>query len=187
MTAASVTDCRTICRLFWMWSSVSAMKIGTVPNGSRMAKRRRKASVNSVRSNVRKAERSTILLFLPANPSAERINRLLGENHSMTSEAVSLSEIQAQLSKIIDPEIGRPITDMNLVDRLDIRDGFVDVEFHLTAAFCPPMFALKIASDIKSSVLSVKGVREVKVTLRGHYLADAVNKQVNKPPPTVTS
>ncbi|TLY17941.1 MAG: iron-sulfur cluster assembly protein [Thaumarchaeota archaeon] len=104
----------------------------------------------------------------------------------MTSEAVSLSEIQAQLSKIIDPEIGRPITDMNLVDRLDIRDGSVDVEFHLTAAFCPPMFALKIASDIKSSVLSVKGVREVKVTLRGHYLADAVNKQVNKPPPTVT-
>ncbi len=30
----------------------------------------------------------------------------------MTSEAVSLSEIQAQLSKIIDPEIGRPITEM---------------------------------------------------------------------------
>ena len=101
----------------------------------------------------------------------------------MSSEAVSQSEIQVQLSKIIDPEIGRPITEMHLVDRLDIQDGFVDVEFHLTATFCPPMFALKIANDIKSSVLSVKGVKEVKVTLRGHYLADAVNKQVNKPPP----
>src|SRR5713226_3055656 len=104
----------------------------------------------------------------------------------MASEVAMLGEIQAQLSRIIDPEIGRSITEMNLVDRLDVKSGSVDVEFHLTAAFCPPMFALKIASDIKSSVLSVKGVRDVKVTLRGHYLADAVNKQVNKPPPTVT-
>lgn len=103
----------------------------------------------------------------------------------MSSGSVDVGEIQSQLSKIIDPEIGRPITEMNLVDRLDIQDGFVEVEFHLTAAFCPPMFALKIANDIKSSVLAVKGVREVRVTLRGHYLADAVNKQVNKPSPTV--
>src|SRR5207245_9115908 len=100
----------------------------------------------------------------------------------MTSEAVSLSEIQAQLSKIIDPEIGRPITDMNLVDRLDIRDGSVDVEFHLTAAFCPPMFALKIASDIKSSVVSVKGGRQVRVTRRVHYLEVVAHKQVDERP-----
>jgi len=103
----------------------------------------------------------------------------------MSSWPVDAGEIQSQLSKIIDPEIGRSITEMNLVDKLDIKDGSVEVEFHLTAAFCPPMFALKIASDIKSSVLAVKGVKEVKVTLRGHYLADAVNKQVNKPPSTV--
>jgi metal-sulfur cluster biosynthetic enzyme len=105
----------------------------------------------------------------------------------MASEAPVLGEIQAQLSRIIDPELGRSITEMNLVDRLDVRDGFVDVEFHLTAAFCPPMFALKIASDIKSSVQSVRGVKGVKVTLRGHYLADAVNKQVNRPPPAAQS
>ena len=79
MTEASVTDCRTICRLFLMWSSVSAMKIGTVPNGSRMAKRMRKASAKRVRSNVKKAERSTILLFFPQSSPAERINRLLGK------------------------------------------------------------------------------------------------------------
>ena len=98
----------------------------------------------------------------------------------MAAEAELLGEIHAQLSRIIDPELGRSITEMNLVDRLDVRDGVVDVEFHLTATFCPPMFALKIASDIKSSVLSVNGVKDVRVTLRGHYLADAVNKQVNR-------
>jgi metal-sulfur cluster biosynthetic enzyme len=100
----------------------------------------------------------------------------------LSSQGIDTKEIDAQLSKIIDPEIGRPITEMKLIDKLDIQGDFVDVEFHLTAPFCPPMFALKIASDIRSGVLAVKGVRDVRVVLRGHYLAEAVNKQVNRPP-----
>ena len=101
----------------------------------------------------------------------------------MASERVDTEEIEVQLSKIMDPELGRSITEMKLIDKLLVsEEGAVDVEFHLTAPFCPPIFALKIASDIKSSVLSVRGVRSAKVTLRGHYLAEAVNKQVNKPP-----
>jgi metal-sulfur cluster biosynthetic enzyme len=101
----------------------------------------------------------------------------------MSTDEIDLNEIQTQLSKIIDPEIGRPITEMKLVDKIDIQSGFVDIEFHLTAPFCPPMFALKIASDIKSNVLSVHGVKDARVTLRGHYLAEAVNKQVNRTAP----
>lgn len=72
--------------------------------------------------------------------------------------------------------------DLRLIDKLTINEGSVDVEFHLTAPFCPPVFALKIASDIKAALISVPGVTGAKVTLRGHYLAEAVNKQVNKPP-----
>jgi len=94
---------------------------------------------------------------------------------------VEESAIQAALSKIMDPELGRPITDLKLVDKLAVNGSSVDLEFHLTAPFCPPVFALKIASDIKAGLLSVQGVTNAKVTLRGHYLADAVNKQVNKP------
>lgn len=92
-----------------------------------------------------------------------------------------MSAINESLSKVIDPELGKPITDLKLIDRLQVVEGSVDVDFHLTAPFCPPVFALKIASDIKVAVLSVPGVTGAKVTLRGHYLADAVNKQVNKP------
>jgi metal-sulfur cluster biosynthetic enzyme len=99
----------------------------------------------------------------------------------LTSEQIDRQEIELQLSKIMDPELGRSIIEMKLVDDLRIEEtGRVSVDFHLTAPFCPPVFALKIASDIKSGVLSVKGVKEAKVTLRGHYLADAVNKQVNR-------
>jgi len=95
------------------------------------------------------------------------------------SEA-QISAINDALGKIIDPELGRPITDLKLIDKLEVTDGNVEIYFHLTAPFCPPVFALKIASDIKSGILSVPGVTGAKVTLRGHYLAEAVNKQVNK-------
>lgn len=94
---------------------------------------------------------------------------------------VEQSAVDSALAKIMDPELGRSITDLKLIDRLTVTGGSVDLEFHLTAPFCPPIFALKIASDIKAGLLSVPGVREAKVTLRGHYLADAVNKQVNRP------
>jgi ATP-binding protein involved in chromosome partitioning len=94
---------------------------------------------------------------------------------------VEESAINEAMSKIMDPELGRPITDLKLIDRMTVTGGDVDLEFHLTAPFCPPVFALKIAADIKAGLLSVPGVKEAKVTLRGHYLADAVNKQVNRP------
>jgi ATP-binding protein involved in chromosome partitioning len=96
---------------------------------------------------------------------------------------VDQSAIDAAMAKIMDPELGRPITDLKLIDKLAVSGGSVDLEFHLTAPFCPPMFALKIASDIKAGLMSVPGVTEARVTLRGHYLAEAVNKQVNKAAP----
>ncbi len=99
---------------------------------------------------------------------------------------VDESAVQAALSRIMDPELGKPITDLRLVDKMAISGGSVDLEFHLTAPFCPPIFALKIASDIKAGLLSVPGVTEARVTLRGHYLAEAVNKQVNRPPQPAT-
>jgi ATP-binding protein involved in chromosome partitioning len=92
------------------------------------------------------------------------------------------SAVNEALSRIMDPELGRSITDLKLIDKMTITGGSIDLEFHLTAPFCPPIFALKIASDIKAGLLGVPGVTEAKVVLRGHYLADAVNKQVNKLP-----
>ena len=100
----------------------------------------------------------------------------------MSSEQVDLREVQKQVSKIVDPEIGMPIVEMNLIDKLDVKDGQVDVEYHATTQFCPPVFALKISQDLKDSLSQVKGVKSVKVVVTGHYFADAINRQVNKPP-----
>lgn len=102
----------------------------------------------------------------------------------MSAEQVDVKDVQRQLSKVVDPEIGVPIVEMNLIDKLDLKDGNVDIQYHATTPYCPPVFALKISQDIKSNVMQVKGVKDVKVVVTGHYLADAVNKQVNKPQPS---
>ncbi len=99
----------------------------------------------------------------------------------MSTEQVDVKEVQRQISKIVDPEIGMPIVEMNLIDKLDIKDGMVDVEYHATTQFCPPVFALKISQDIRDNLAQVKGVRSVNVVVTGHYFADAINRQVNKP------
>ena len=98
----------------------------------------------------------------------------------MSSDQVDIKEVQRQISKIVDPEIGMPIVEMNLIDKLDIKDGAVDVEYHATTQFCPPVFALKISQDLKDGLTQVKGVKSVKVVVTGHYFADAINRQVNK-------
>ncbi len=102
--------------------------------------------------------------------------------HYMSAEQVDVREVQRQISKVVDPEIGMPIVEMNLIDKLDIKDGQVDVEYHATTQYCPPVFALKISQDLKDGLMQVTGVKSVKVLVTGHYFADAINRQVNKPP-----
>src|SRR5271170_5268416 len=97
-------------------------------------------------------------------------------------EQVDLKEVQRQLAKVVDPEIGMPIVEMNLIDKLEVKEGNVVIEYHATTPYCPPIFALKISQDMKNYASGVKGVKNVSVTVKGHYLADAVNKQVNKAP-----
>ncbi|HXW36464.1 MAG TPA: iron-sulfur cluster assembly protein [Nitrososphaerales archaeon] len=100
----------------------------------------------------------------------------------MASEQVDVREIQRQVSKIVDPEIGMPIVEMNLIDKLEVKEGKVDVEYHATTQYCPPVFALKISQDLRDNIMHVNGVKEVKVIVTGHYFADAINRQVNKAP-----
>jgi ATP-binding protein involved in chromosome partitioning len=92
--------------------------------------------------------------------------------------------IVKELAQVVDPEVGVPITEMDLVDDIGIDEatGIVTVGFHLTAPFCPPMFALEIAQDIKRRLLTLDGVKEVKVSMTGHFMAEEINRRVNTPP-----
>lgn len=84
------------------------------------------------------------------------------------------------LEKVSDPELGISIIEMQLIDKVTIDDGDVYVEFHLTTPLCPPVFATKIASDVKGAVSKIEGAKSVKIKVTGHYMSDFINKEVNK-------
>ena len=53
-----------------------------------------------------------------------------------------------ELSKIVDPEINTTITELELIDEVDISEESVKVDLHLTSPFCPAVFGFKICQDI---------------------------------------
>ena len=97
---------------------------------------------------------------------------------------VEKTEIVKELAQVVDPEVGVPITEMDLVDDIGIDNdtGVISIGFHLTAPFCPPMFALEIAQDIKKRVSALEGVKEVKISMTGHFMAEEINRRVNTAP-----
>jgi metal-sulfur cluster biosynthetic enzyme len=93
-------------------------------------------------------------------------------------------QIFDELTKVVDPEIGVSIMELELVDKVDIQTGKVSIDLHLTSPFCPAVFGFKIAQDVRDNVYRLQGIEDVKVNVSNHFMADAINKQVNdsKPP-----
>ncbi|HVX02585.1 MAG TPA: iron-sulfur cluster assembly protein [Nitrososphaera sp.] len=85
-----------------------------------------------------------------------------------------------ELTKIVDPEIGVSIMELELVDKVDINSGKVAVDLHLTSPFCPAVFGFKIAQDVRDNIYKLSGINDVKVQVSNHFMADAINKQVNE-------
>jgi metal-sulfur cluster biosynthetic enzyme len=93
-------------------------------------------------------------------------------------------QIFDELTKIVDPEIGVSIMELELVDKVDLNDGRVNIDLHLTSPFCPAVFGFKIAQDVRDNIYKLQPIQDVKVNVSNHFMAEAINKQVNesKPP-----
>ena len=87
-----------------------------------------------------------------------------------------------ELSKIVDPEINTTITELELVDEVDISEESVSVDLHLTSPFCPAVFGFKICQDIHDNLLGIDGIENVKVNVSNHFMAEQINTQVNNSP-----
>lgn len=87
-----------------------------------------------------------------------------------------------ELSGIVDPEINTSITELELIDNVDINNSAVKVDLHLTSPFCPAVFGFKICQDIHDNLLKVDGIDDVKVNVSNHFMAEAINNQVNNSP-----
>ena len=109
----------------------------------------------------------------------ERINEIQ-ISFSVEASMVTVDEVNRELEKVVDPEIGLPITEMHLVDEINIGDdGEIFIKYHLTAPFCPPIFAEDIGMNIRHLTSKLAGVKKVTVVLHGHALANEINERVN--------
>ena len=72
-------------------------------------------------------------------------------------------QILTALSRVYDPEIRRPVTELGMIDRVDIDGGDVAVQALLTVEGCPLQDTL--SRDIESAVAGVAGVTSVNVSL----------------------
>jgi metal-sulfur cluster biosynthetic enzyme len=94
-------------------------------------------------------------------------------------------QIFDELTKIVDPEIGVSIMELELIDNVKIDSDRVSIDLHLTSPFCPAVFGFKIAQDVRDNVYKIPDICAVKVNVSNHFMAEAINKQVNEstPPP----
>ncbi|MGV0352196.1 P-loop NTPase [Corynebacterium confusum] len=86
----------------------------------------------------------------------------------MTS-ALTESAVRSALSRVEDPEIGRPITELDMVKSIAIDGNDVAVEIYLTIAGCP--MKNTIQSNTQAALEDIDGVGDVSVTL------DAMNDE----------
>lgn len=72
--------------------------------------------------------------------------------------------VRAALSKVVDPELRRPITEVGMVKDVNVEsDGAVHVEIYLTTSACPKK--TEISDRVTAAVRDVPGTGSVKVSL----------------------
>lgn len=92
------------------------------------------------------------------------------------------SAVNAALATVIDPELRRPITELGMVDAVEISDGgAVRLSVLLTIAGCP--LRETITKDSEAALLGVPGVTAVDVELKVMTQAqrDALKEQLRGP------
>ncbi len=76
----------------------------------------------------------------------------------------TVAELETALSRVIDPEIRRPITEIGMVRSVDVDDaGAAVIGIDLTTQGCP--MRERITDDVDSAARSVDGVTDVRIEL----------------------
>ena len=70
-----------------------------------------------------------------------------------------MSQLLEALSKVIDPELRRSITELGMVEKAELVGGKADIKVLLTISGCP--MRDKLTEDIHAALSSISGVREI--------------------------
>ncbi|MGQ9469473.1 MAG: P-loop NTPase [Nitrososphaerales archaeon] len=109
-----------------------------------------------------------------------RSERSLKFGRKKVSYMLDKDAIIDRLKRVIDPEIGINIVDLNMVKSVEIDKNKVDVTIALTVPNCP--LANTIKSDVERALMSVKGVQafDVRVTSMTKEELDALAKSIQQ-------
>ncbi len=80
------------------------------------------------------------------------------------------------LSRVDDPEIGKPITELGMVESVTVSGGDVKVGIYLTIAGCP--MRETIQSDVRAVVEELEGVERVEVEM--HTMSDEQRRALSE-------
>ena len=92
------------------------------------------------------------------------------------SSVITESAVREALSRVEDPEIGRPITELNMVKSVTVTGNDVAVEIYLTIAGCP--MKSTIESNTRTAVEDIEGVGNVTVTMEA--MSDEQRRELKK-------
>ncbi|MDK8241108.1 Mrp/NBP35 family ATP-binding protein [Corynebacterium coyleae] len=85
-----------------------------------------------------------------------------------TEHQILESDVHEALSRVEDPEIGKPITELDMVESVTIDGNDVAVGIYLTIAGCPMRDTIE--SNVRAVVEELDGVGDVSITL--HTMSD---------------
>lgn len=86
------------------------------------------------------------------------------------------TEIWERLSRVVDPELDEPVTDLRFVTGVEVAaEGDVRIGFRLPTYWCAANFAYIMADDMRREVASLPWVRDVAVVLDEHMYSEQIN------------
>jgi ATP-binding protein involved in chromosome partitioning len=76
---------------------------------------------------------------------------------------VTPEQVRTALRAVLDPEIGRPIEDIGMLEDIRVDDGVVDVDVLITIEGCP--LKDRITADVTNALAPLEGIGDVRVHL----------------------
>ena len=93
--------------------------------------------------------------------------------------AERVADVRRALSRVDDPELDEPVTDLRFIERLEIDGtGAVAIGFRLPTYWCAANFAFLMADDIRREVSALPWVARVQVMLGEHMYAEKINRGI---------
>lgn len=96
----------------------------------------------------------------------------------MTLTSAADPRLWEALHTVRDPELDRPITDLEFVTQATVQDGTATVRLRLPTYFCSPNFAYMMTADAYDAAIGLDEVHTADVRLDDHFASAEINAGV---------